>query len=59
MAIVLVMDDPVDQEAAAVSDSAAVQRMIDEGSPVSPVEPGADSRCATCGGPKSERAEPL
>jgi rRNA maturation endonuclease Nob1 len=44
------------QEHAEPNDHAAVERMIDEGGPVSSFEPRAGSRCATCGGPKSERA---
>ena len=43
-------------ESVEASDQAAVERMIDEGGPVSWGKAGTVFRCATCGGQKSERA---
>src|SRR5438876_11380341 len=56
MTTLLTADSRELQEHAEPTDSAAVERMIDEGGPVSVLEPRTVRRCATCGGPKSERA---
>jgi rRNA maturation endonuclease Nob1 len=42
--------------AVVLSDGIDAERMIDEGGPVAWFPPGTVAPCATCGGPKSERA---
>ena len=56
MSSTLVGDDHVIEPATLPSDELAVERMIDEGSPITGFEPGSPVVCPSCGGLKSERA---